>query len=55
MDKEMGTVVLNLNITSTTIAESIKKMESFTKLVMKLSEEDACHGMTKLNIVAKMS
>ena len=47
-------VTLQVKIVSDTIEKSVKKMESFTSLIEKLSEEEACSGMAKLDISAEI-
>lgn len=54
MDMHDG-VTLNVTIISDTIPNAVRKMESFTGLIEKLSKEDACNGMTKLEISAEIS
>lgn len=49
-----GKVMLDIKIDADTIFDGKLKLDSFSHLIEAISKEDACNGMTRLDIFAKM-
>lgn len=54
MEKKINTITLEIKVTADKLSTGIEKLESFTRLVEKLSKEEECHGMTELGISAEI-